>query len=128
MNWIEIVGLVFGSVLGGQWLINILTLKSRKRLAESGVKKVDAEIVKVNVEAEGEKIDNAQKIVTMWEDLAKKRAEEDAKVIAKLESMIKNLTLKMDKFIKAVEKASECPGVENCIVLKELEKKDHEKN
>jgi hypothetical protein len=128
MNWIEIVGLVFGSVLGGQWLINMITLKSQKKKAAAEAKKVDSEAKKVDVEAEGERIDNAQKLVSMWEDLSKKRAEEDAKVIAKLESMIKTLTAKMDKVIKAIDKANDCPGVENCIVLKELDKKELDKN
>lgn len=63
MNWIEIVGLVLGSSVGGGWLINVLTIKSQRQ-------KVGAEAKGADAIAEGSELDNVTKAIAIWRESA----------------------------------------------------------
>lgn len=122
MNWIEIVGLVFGSVLGGQWLVNLLTVKSQKKKAAA--------------EAETPEIDNAVKLVALYENYAKLKSESDGEQIKILSGEVTGLKLqitglsgvigKMDKTMnhmtKVIGKSKECKYAADCPVQSELKK------
>ena len=122
MNWIEIIALVFGSVLGGQWLINLITLKSQKK--------------RVAAEAETPEIDNAVKLVALYENYAKLKSETDGQQIQVLTTQVTNLkteitslhTLvsKMEKSMnhltRVLGKSKECKYVDDCPVQSELNK------
>ena len=117
MNWIEIVGLVFGTVLGGQWLINILTIKSQRKKAAA--------------EAETPEIDNAEKLVAMWQKFSETKATADGKQIKELrdkmtefETVVGSLRKEISKLTKAINEAKKCPGSANCPALLELNKND----
>ena len=114
MTWYEII-LAFIAAIGSVKLIDLVTLKIRKKGAIAQVDSTE--------------IDNAQKIVNMWEKLADKKAKADAEQIDSLnnriidlENLVKSFQKTVDKFTKAINKAKECPGAESCIALKELDK------
>lgn len=115
MDWISIITLIFGFVGGGVGLVGLLTLKSQKKKAAADAASAD--------------IDNAQKIVSMWEKLADKKAEADSQQITllnnridELEKLVISLQKTAEKLTKALNKAKECPGAETCVALKELKK------
>jgi len=117
MDWKGIIELIFVVILGGKWLINVLTIKSQK--------------LKVKADADSSEIDNAQKVVNLYEQFEKRRSDADAKQIAELnekivdlENLLKSFQKTVEKFTRAINKSKECPGVDNCIILKEL--KDRE--
>jgi hypothetical protein len=114
MTWYEIL-IAFISAFGAFKLGDFLTLRSQQKRAAA--------------EADSAGIDNAQKIVNMWEKLADKKAKADSEQIASLnsrildlENLVKSFQKTVDKFTKAINKARECPGADNCLALKELEK------
>jgi len=124
MTAVEIGSIASSTFLAGGWIVNILTVKSQR-------KKALAEAKKSNAEAEGAEIDNATKIVNMWEQLMnKKSATDDDQITAlnnrilDLENLVKSFQKTVEKFTKALTKAKECPGVENCIILRELKDKE----
>jgi flagellar biosynthesis chaperone FliJ len=129
---IELISLILNLVLGGGLIVTVATLRSQREKAKA--------------EADGAEIDNAQKIVNMWAELSKNRAEADAQQIGALkdlavkrvesdEKQISALNSKIDEFenmfnsfkktveklTKAINKAKECPGADGCLVLKELD-------
>ena len=117
MNWKDIIELIFVVILGGKWMINVLTIKSQKK--------------KVQANADSAEIDNAQKVVNLYEQFEKRRSDADAKQIAELnkkiidlENLLKSFQKTVEKFTKAINKSKECPGVENCIILRELKEKE----
>ena len=126
MNWIEVTTLVFGSVLGGQWLINLLTVKSQKKKAAADADSAD--------------IDNSKKIVDLWKEYAETKSTSDDKQITTLSGEVNELKTevnglretiaKMDKtmkiMIKALNKAKECKYADDCPVQSELKKDNQE--
>ena len=129
----ELISLLLNLILGGSLIVTVATLRSQKK--------------KASAEADGAEIDNAQKLVNMWEELSKSRAEADAQQIEALkelavkraesdEKQISALNSKIDEFenmfnsfkktveklTRAINKAKECPGADGCLVLKEIEK------
>jgi predicted RNase H-like nuclease (RuvC/YqgF family) len=128
MNWIEIFTLVFSTILGGSWLVNLVTVKSQKKKAEADADSAD--------------IDNAKKIVDLWKDYAETKKASDGEQITALSSEVTELKTevnglkgtidKMDKtinrLIKALNKSKECPHADNCPVQNELKKDPHNEN
>jgi len=117
MDWKDIIELIFVVILGGKWLINVLTIKSQRK--------------KVKADAASADIDNAQKVVNLYEQFEKRRSDADSKQIQTLnnriidlENLVKSVQKTVEKFAKAVNKSKECPGVENCIILRELKEKE----
>jgi len=103
MNWIEIVGLVLGSSVGGGWLINVLTLKSQQ-------KKVGAEAKDADAKAEGSELDNVTKAIAIWRESAEasearyklllENYSQLATKVGSLEATVKQLTATNKQIIK----------------------------
>lgn len=103
MNWIEIVGLVLGSSVGGGWLINVFTLKSQQ-------KKVGAEAKDADAKAEGSELDNVTKAIAIWRESAEasearyklllENYSQLAIKVGSLESTVKQLTATNKQIIK----------------------------
>lgn len=120
---------VVSGVFGGGWLFNILTLRAQR-------KKADAEATTTEAQAESVQIDNAAKIIAMWQDYVSKKEAADAiekksltdkmgeleTMIQELKSSNKSLMSEVRMLRKAIAKAKECPGAENCPSLANLEK------
>jgi glutamyl-tRNA reductase len=138
MNWIEIITLVFSTVLGGSWLINLVTVKSQKKKAEAEAKKENAEADTVIIENEGKKLNNMQEFAELWKKLSEEKSQIDGEKIADLtkrmqhfetlalsfESLAKSLQKELGKLTKAITEAKKCPGAEKCPALLELNKND----
>lgn len=112
MSWIEILTTLCSVVLGGGWILNIMTIKSQKR--------------KVAAEADSVEIDNAEKVIKLMEGMMDRKAIADQdkqealmKKISDLEQTVTNLNKDVTKLTRAVNSAKKCP-VENCPVLKKL--------
>ena len=103
MNWIEIVGLVLGSSVGGGWLINVFTLKSQQ-------KKVGAEAKDADAKAEGSELDNVTKAIAIWRESAEasearyklllENYSQLATKVGSLEATVKQLTATNKQIIK----------------------------
>jgi len=59
----EILGFIFSVLLGGGWIINVMTLKSQQR-------KVAAEAKGADASAESTEIDNVEKVAGLWRSFA----------------------------------------------------------
>lgn len=135
MTWYEII-LAFIAGLGSFKLIDFLTIASKRKQAKAEADKITAEAKKLNAEAENIEVEKDKKIVELWESYSRERAEQDKKVIAQLNKKIKELedlfrrlnakmekqSDELEKYIEALKKANDCPGVENCVALKEFDK------
>lgn len=63
MEALNIISLVFSTILGGGWLINLLTAKIQIGKAKAEQKGIEATV-------EGSEIDNVEKAVAIWRGLA----------------------------------------------------------
>ena len=103
MTWIEGLGFVFSVILGGGWLINVLTIKSQRIKAGAEAKGADAI-------AEGSELDNVTKAIAIWRESAEasesryktllENYSQLAIKVGDLESTVKQLTATNKQIIK----------------------------
>ena len=138
MNLTEKILLLVATILGGNWMINLLTLKSQKNKVAAEAKKANAEATGTEIENEGKRILNVQEIAELWKKLSDEKSAIDGQRIGALtdrmqefetlalsfENLAKSLQKEVSKLTRAITKAKECPGAEKCPALLELNKID----
>ena len=105
----------------------LITLKQSKKKAEA-----DADVAVVAVDSakedvESKKIDNADKLIGLWEKYAEQKSQADKAQIdaltlklAEFETLANSLRKEVVKLTKAINAAKLCSGVADCPALKKL--------
>lgn len=108
MDWINIITIIFGFVGGGVGLIGLLTLKQQKLKAQAEAKGAEAI-------AESSELDNVDKAVKIWRDLAESMEQRN-------KELEKNLVAEIELLRKEVKKQNATINK----ILKILDSIDHD--
>lgn len=104
-EWLQITSLVLNLVLGGTFIVTVVTLKAT-------VKKAEAEAEEAKAKVERMKADNERSAMTTFQEF----------IVEPLKNEIKRLNRNINGLQKAIRQANSCPHSDDCPVLDELQK------